>query len=105
MKGPSGFDVPQRVAANFIYELPVGRGRGFLGSVPKPVDALVGGWRVGGVMAYRSGLPFTPALGPSDPANVNGTYARRPNVIGTGALPNPTINQWFNINDFAVPAP
>ncbi|MEN3335230.1 MAG: hypothetical protein V7641_4595, partial [Blastocatellia bacterium] len=45
------------VVFNYIFELPFGKGKRFLneGGV---VDRLVGGWQIGGIHRYQSGLPI-----------------------------------------------
>jgi hypothetical protein len=54
----SDFDIRHLVNANFIYELPIGRGR-WLGSNSSGwVDAIIGGWEISGIFAARSGQPF-----------------------------------------------
>jgi hypothetical protein len=105
MKGPSDYDVTHRFVFSYGYELPFGRGRAFGSNIPRLLDQFVGGWQLAGITTFQTGFPFTPQLGASDPANVNYAYARRPDVLGTGSLSNPNINQWFNINDFGVPQP
>jgi hypothetical protein len=54
----SDFDARHVVNANALVQIPVGRGRPLLGSANKWVDALVGGWQLGGVYRWNSGLPF-----------------------------------------------
>lgn len=42
-------DIPKhRVRWNFLYDLPVGRGKQFLGSTGSKLDRLVGGWQIAG---------------------------------------------------------
>lgn len=103
-RGPADYDMQQRAVVSFEYELPFGRGRTFMSSAPKAVDLILGGWQLGGIVTAQSGLPFTPLLGSADPANVNRAYGYRPDVIGSPALANPSIQEWFNVNAFAVPA-
>src|SRR6185437_9615219 len=105
MRGPSNFDVEDRLVLSYGYELPFGRGRAFLSSAPAIVDALLGGWQVAGITTFQSGMPFTPELGSGDPAGVNRDYATRPNAIGSPVLAHPTVNEWFNLAAFAEPAP
>jgi hypothetical protein len=102
-KGPADSDIQDRLVVSFEYELPFGRGRALLNGLPAIADGVIGGWHLTGISSFQSGFPFTPQLGPSDPANVNYSYARRPDVAGTGKLSSPSINGWFNINDFVVP--
>ncbi|MBI3278947.1 MAG: TonB-dependent receptor [Acidobacteria bacterium] len=57
----SDLDATHRFALNVIYELPIGRKRNLLGSSPRWLDALVGGWQVQGSYEGQSGAPL--ALG------------------------------------------
>lgn len=105
MKGPSNIDIEHRFVFSYGYALPFGRGKTFGTNMPRLLDAFIGGWQLAGITTFQTGLPFTPQLGQSDPANVNYAYARRPDVIGSGTLRSPSIDRWFNTNDFAVPQP
>jgi hypothetical protein len=51
-------DVPSNFVASYLYELPVGKGKKFLGGSNKVVDTIVGGYRLGGVLRYVSGQPI-----------------------------------------------
>jgi hypothetical protein len=100
-KGLSDFDNRHRWVNSFDYELPVGKGKRFLneGGV---VDQILGGWHIGGIITFRSGFPFSPAIG-FDPSNTGSQGLMRSNQIGSGHVSNPGPNLWFNINDFPVP--
>jgi len=100
-KGLSDFDNRQRWVTSFDYELPIGKGKSFLnqGGV---LEKIVGGWHIGGIVTFRSGFPFSPAIG-FDPTNTGSQGLMRSNQIGSGHLSNPSPNLWFNINDFPVP--
>jgi hypothetical protein len=50
----------QRVVAYGIYDLPLGRGKHFLGSSPKLVNGIFGDWQVSMNMFVKSGTGFTP---------------------------------------------
>jgi hypothetical protein len=52
-------DVPTNFVASYLYELPVGKGKKFLGNSNKFVNALVGGYRIGGINRYLSGQPVS----------------------------------------------
>ena len=56
--GNSNFDIPQALKGTFTYELPFGTGKHFANR-NKPVDAVVGGWRLAGTFIYQDGTPFT----------------------------------------------
>ena len=104
MRGPSSIDFGQRFVGSFVLELPVGRGRRFASQVPGAVNAIIGGWQLGGIVTFQGGFPFTPTLGSADPTNSGRAYGLRPNVAGTGKVSNPSRDRWFNIADFPVPA-
>ena len=48
-------DIPHRVVVNWVYDLPIGKGR-LLNADNKVVDALIGGWRVAGSFTAQSGF-------------------------------------------------
>ena len=52
-------DVPTNFVISYLYELPIGRGKKFFGSTNRFVDALIGGYRIGGVDRYLSGQPIS----------------------------------------------
>ena len=102
-RGPSNYDIRDSVTLSPIYTLPVGRGQRFLNN-NKVADEILGGWQVSVIMTYRTGLPFTPTLSGLDELNLGGLNGQnRPDRICSGALSNPTVNQWFNPACFAVP--
>lgn len=55
-RGNSEFDVTHRLAVNYSWQIPVGRGRKHLekGAVGKVLE----GWAVSGITVFSSGLPF-----------------------------------------------
>ena len=94
-------DIRHRFTTGLTYALPFGRDRQFGNSLPIFLDELVGGWNVGGIVQMQSGSPFTPSM-ESNPTDTE--YAQRPNRIGSGAVPNRSINKWFDPAAFQVPA-
>jgi hypothetical protein len=58
-RGPSDNDERQFISSDFIYALPVGRGRTFAANVPLWLDELIGGWSVSGLPYWHSGDPYT----------------------------------------------
>ncbi|HKC65948.1 MAG TPA: hypothetical protein VKB86_20050, partial [Pyrinomonadaceae bacterium] len=77
--GPSDFDRTHNFNANFLYELPVGRGR-FLDASPV-VNKFIGGWSLAGIFRAASGLPLIVSQGVS--ALGGGTTL----VAPSGAIP------------------
>jgi hypothetical protein len=57
-KGLSQYDITHAFKANFIYELPIGRGQKWLTGSSKLVDGFVGGWGINGSIRMNSGSPF-----------------------------------------------
>jgi outer membrane receptor protein involved in Fe transport len=95
-RGSSDYDLRHRFTASVIYDLPFLRGRnGWVGQT-------LGGWETANIITLQSGLPFTPSIS-TDPANTGSS--KRPNRIGSGKLSNPSIDHWFDVAAFSVPAP
>ena len=94
VRGPSSFDVPHRVAASYVFELPFGKNKPFLSTgIP---SKLLGGWRTAGVYTFSTGLPFTVSSG-SNYTNAIDPYGAAnavPNVIGTPHIVG-NVNCWF----------
>jgi hypothetical protein len=88
----SSFDVPQNIAFNMGYELPVGKGKRFLTNAGALAQGVLGGWRVQGITIFRSGQPFTPTIS-RDVANT-GVANQRPNIVAAPAIVG-TPNCWF----------
>lgn len=57
-RASSDFDVRHLINANFIYELPFGRGRRWFGSANRLVDTLIGGWQLTGIYRWNTGFPI-----------------------------------------------
>jgi outer membrane receptor protein involved in Fe transport len=89
-EGPSDFDIRHRVVANFIAELPFGKGKAMmqdgLGS------HLLGGWLFSGIFSTRTGRPITISQGTN---NVGPGAEGLPNLIGDPKGPK-TVEQWYN---------
>ncbi|HEX5483062.1 MAG TPA: TonB-dependent receptor [Terriglobia bacterium] len=104
--GTSDFDVNQRFVANFVYQLPFGRGRRFGATLNKVADVVVGGWQLGGIVTLQKGFPFT--IYASDPFGLLDNVANynRANQVGE-AFPagTRTLNEYFNTQAFAQPLP
>jgi hypothetical protein len=55
----SDFDTRQLLTGDVIYPLPFGRGAHFASEVNRPVDWVIGGWTLSGILRLSSGLPFS----------------------------------------------
>lgn len=58
-RASSDFDTRHILTVDWVYQLPVGRGRPFLGSANHLTDAFLGGWQFSGIFRSTSGLPFS----------------------------------------------
>lgn len=85
-----------------IYEIPVGKGKRFLGSAPKAVDAVLGGWQINTVWQAQSGLPFTPTYRDCNADRDTGWC--RPDLVGDWHVDNQSRDQWFKVTSAALTA-
>jgi len=44
---------------SYVYQLPFGKGKHFLNSSSRAMDAVFGGWQIEGILTVMTGLPFT----------------------------------------------
>jgi len=58
-RAASPFDIRHSFKADFIYELPFGKGQKWLGGVGTKTNWLVGGWGFNGTARVQSGSPFS----------------------------------------------
>jgi hypothetical protein len=87
----SDFDLPHQVNANWVLELPFGKGRTFARDAGKPLDAVIGGWQLSGVARWTSGFPATVLNGGTWPTNWQlGGGADQIGPIATGTTVDPT---------------
>jgi hypothetical protein len=96
-KSVDGSDTPHSLVANYIYQLPIGRGKAVGGHMNHLADAFAGGWEVSQIATFKSGLPLS-----ISGANYN-SYggSPRPDVVGDVHVSNPGIHEWFNTGAFA----
>jgi len=65
LRSVSDFDTTHQLNANWVWDIPVGRGKHFAGNMHGVGQAIVGGWTLTGIYRWTSGYPFTvePGLG------------------------------------------
>jgi len=57
----SDFDTTHSINANFIFQVPFGKGRKWLSGMNSFADTVVGGWQLSGIYRWNTGLPiFSP---------------------------------------------
>jgi hypothetical protein len=71
MRASSDFDQRHNFNANYVYVLPIGKGRTFLGNASRALDLVVGGWQLGGLFRATTGLPVSVGHGRTWPTNYN----------------------------------
>ena len=98
--GPTPGDIAHIFNAQFRAELPVGRGKRFLGSSNRLVDALIGGWQYSALLHIRSGARFDVSSG--DTTTLNNGQTNRPDRVGRGDISNPTVAKWFDTTAFVA---
>ncbi|MBZ5689659.1 MAG: TonB-dependent receptor [Acidobacteriia bacterium] len=99
----SDFDTTHQLNANWVVELPFGRGRAIGYHIGRALDAAIGGWRLSGLFRWTSGFPYTIYNNPADyPTDWYWEGAAVPTVshVKSGAYHMPD----GNVNLFPDPA-
>lgn len=104
-------DVPtHRWNTNWIYQLPVGRGRHWGSHMSKLANLAAGGWEISGVFSVQTGMFLTPFWTGDDPVGIAYTdsdtpaqVTLRPDILKNPNLPSGqrSIDRWFDTSAFA----
>ncbi|HYJ91605.1 MAG TPA: TonB-dependent receptor [Pyrinomonadaceae bacterium] len=78
----SDFDIRHSINANFIFELPFGKGRKMFSGVNSFANTVIGGWQLSGILRWNTGLPI---FSPFDAAQ----WATNWNAQSSGVRVNP----------------
>ena len=95
-RGNSDFDLTQVFNGDFIYDLPVGRGRTFGGTMPRWLDEAVGGWQISGLPTWETGNPYyanTTAYGAGYATLAPAILVGSPALVTAHAHKDPTSGQ------------
>jgi hypothetical protein len=107
--GPSNYDVKLNNVTSVVYQLPLGRGKKFLGNSNRGLDLAIGGWEVNAINFANTGIPLNVFYAPATSTDVTGlatnseyrgTSILRPNI--TAALPS--LNRTQRIAGYFGPA-
>ena len=102
----SGHDVPRDFRMTALWELPIGRGKRFGGTMNRAFDAIAGGWRISSIVRLADGLPLQ--FTSNNNLGVYGFAVQRPNITSLSALGNVSGGQspdhWFNPGAISAPA-
>jgi outer membrane receptor protein involved in Fe transport len=59
--GPDSFDIRHRFVMTSVWDVPIGRGRAWLGGIGPAADRFIGGWTISAITVWQGGVPFTPS--------------------------------------------
>jgi hypothetical protein len=65
-RGVSSFDATHQFNANWIWQLPFGRGQWIVSNANRALDAIIGGWQLSGLFRLTSGFPISVDNGTSN---------------------------------------
>ncbi len=104
-RGRSDFDRSHVLQAASVWEVPLGKGKRFLGSSHGIVNQVLGGWTVNSILAFMTGEPFSVRSGSF---TANGSHESRAGVqipveaqlqeIAGSSLPGPVLFKPVGIN-------
>ncbi len=99
--GPAFFDARHNFVFSANYELPWGKGRKWASDASTVTDAIIGGWRLSGILQLRSGFPIT--VVDTRARSLQGQRGNeRPNCVGDPVPSDQNIAHWLDINAFAA---
>jgi hypothetical protein len=82
-------DRPLHLSVAPVWEIPVGRGRKVGASMPKVLNAFLGGWELSGVFTLQSGLPV--------PFSTDSFFSGKDFAISRSAQ---NLDKWFDTTQF-----
>jgi hypothetical protein len=92
------------LVANYIYNLPIGRGQAVFGNVSTKLDRLVGGWQLAGIITAASGHYTCLTTNSKETGYQYPTCTPRANIVGDPNISDQTQYEWFNPKAYAVPS-
>jgi Carboxypeptidase regulatory-like domain len=112
LRGVSDFDTPHQINANWIIELPFGRGKPLARNAGAFLDAFIGGWQLSGIARWTSGFPVNVDNGyffPTDWQIEGNALTIATPKSGAYKMPDGTVSMFANgtaaISDFIHPFP
>lgn len=91
--GPASQDVRHNINGTMVYELPVGRGRMFVGNMNRSLDEVIGGWKIAMTAVVYSGFPLT--INNSSNNAYTNNKVQRANQPRPLRIVNRSLNNWF----------
>ena len=104
----TSFDVPQRLTVTTSWDVPVGKGRRWLGSASKAMDLMFGQWNMATFSTFQSGFPLSFGVA-TNTLFLTGAGGQRPNAIsdpkaGISGGITERLSSYFNTAAFSQPA-
>jgi hypothetical protein len=100
LRGPSDYNVKHTLAVNTLWAIPTPQSWNGL------AKTALGGWQVGGIVKYNSGVPTTPIIG-GDPMGLGNQGADQfgiPNyVAGCNPVNSGSVDAYINQNCYTLP--
>ncbi len=108
LHGVSDFDTPHQINADWIIELPFGKGKPIARNAGPWLDGFIGGWQLSGIVRWTSGFPVNVDNGQFYPTDWqlegNALTVVTPQNTGAYKEPSGTVNMFANgpaaISDF-----
>ncbi len=94
--------VAHRAVISYLYELPFGTGQTYGASWGPGLNAILGGWTIGGINSFITGFPMNLSVA-GNPSGTGGFNLDWPNVVGEWRIPREQRgpDRWFNTDAFA----
>jgi hypothetical protein len=92
------------MVGNYIYDLPIGKGKWLLTGLSNGLNRVIGGWQIAGIVTAASGhyvsiTTNAKANGYQYPGNTP-----RANIVGDPSVAQQNQYEWFNPKAYAVPS-
>ena len=109
-----GDDIPHSLVLNYVYDLPVGRGKKFGSGMNRVEDTVAGGWEVSGITTAQSGFPMSinpgtnseTVFGGNQHSDLTGQSFKTGDCGGTNGIPDiPVRTKYCFFNPAAFQAP
>ena len=103
----TSFDVPQRFTVTTSWDMPIGKGRKYMGNATKAMDLMLGQWNMSTFSTFQSGFPLSFGVN-TNTLFLTGAGGQRPNVPGdpkagiSGSITD-RLAAYFNTAAFAQP--
>jgi hypothetical protein len=102
--GVDSTDIPHSLVLNYVYEIPVGKGKKFGSGMNSVENAIAGGWQISGISNFKKGFPLGIGNGGANPNSVWGGNQHATIVSGVDAKSGTCKNGdavghgicWFN---------